>query len=109
MSEKIYAPTAKAMEKNGKYGPFLALSFNVEKIIAFINANKNSRGYINFNLNKRREADKYGNTHSLVLDDWEPDSGAQNPSTKSEPRRDTAADAGVDDADTSRDDDGVPF
>ena len=71
MSDKIYAPV---MIKTylGKFGETLKLSFNADKLIEFANAHKNDKGYINLNINKRKEVGKYGETHSAVLDTWQP-------------------------------------
>jgi hypothetical protein len=66
--EKIYLNGINA--KQGKFG--LRVSINVEKFIAELQKNKNEKGFVNINVNERREADKFGNTHSFQLDTWQP-------------------------------------
>src|SRR5689334_2905742 len=69
---KVYAPL------NGKEivfesgGVLLKLSANAEKLIAFIKQHANERGYINLKVERKREADQYGNTHSVQLDTYAP-------------------------------------
>ena len=68
MSEKIYLNGI-----NGKQGKFgVRVSINVEKFISELQKHKNAKGYVNINMNERRDADKYGNTHSFQLDTWQP-------------------------------------
>jgi len=66
MSEKIYIKTAKA--KESQYG--IKLSFKSEELIQQIKDNTNEKGYINLELKKRKDADKYGNTHYLEVDTY---------------------------------------
>ena len=32
----------------------------------------NEKGYVNLNMTKRKDVGQYGQTHSIVLDDWKP-------------------------------------
>lgn len=74
MSDRIYAPIT--IKKNPRLQFFcLNASFNAEKMIAFINANKNAKGYVNLQIKEKRETGKYGDTHSAVLDTWEKPEG----------------------------------
>lgn len=68
MSEKIYI---KASVKESKYG--LRLSGKSEEVIAQIKANTNEKGYFNWNINPRKEKGKYGETHSVTVDTWQPE------------------------------------
>jgi len=71
MSEqKIYV--GGATEKNGNFGAFHKISFKREDLDLMIQ-NLNSKGYVNLNMNRRREPSQYGQTHSLVIDTWQPD------------------------------------
>jgi len=71
MSEqKIYV--GGATEKNGNFGEFHKISFKREDLDLMIQ-NLNAKGYVNLNMNKRREPSQYGQTHSLVIDTWQPD------------------------------------
>ena len=70
MSEKIYIGGAKEKvweDGNSSY----SISFG-EKDLALLIANKNEKGYVNLKMTKRREPSQYGQTHSIVVDDWKP-------------------------------------
>jgi len=69
MSNKIYVGGGKVV--NGNFGLFHRISFNKKDLETMLN-NLNSKGYINLNMNERREPSQYGQTHSLVIDTWEP-------------------------------------
>ena len=73
MSNTIYINSIKA--KRSKYG--VKLTGKAEDIIKDIQANTNSKGYINWELKERRTAGKYGETHSVTVDTWQPTKGAQ--------------------------------
>lgn len=58
---------------NGKESKFsIKLSGNAEKVIAEIQKYTNEKGYFNFELCKRKEPGKYGETHYVKNDDWKP-------------------------------------
>lgn len=67
MAEKIYV---KATVKESKYG--LKLSGKAEDVIEQIKAHTNPKGYFNWDINPRKEKGKYGETHSVSVDTWEP-------------------------------------
>ena len=64
MAEKIYIKTVKA--KESQYG--IKLSFKADELIKQIQENTNEKGYINLELKKRKDVDKYGNSHYLEVD-----------------------------------------
>ena len=66
---KTYFGTVK--EKSGQYGTFHNISFKREDLEKMIE-NLNEKGYINLTMNKRKEDGKYGETHSLTLNDYKP-------------------------------------
>lgn len=68
MAETIYFNGLNG--KSSKYG--IKLSGKVEKIIEELKKHENSKGYINLEIVPRKEADKYGNTHTVKVDTWEP-------------------------------------
>jgi len=74
MSEaKVYVPKSSAKEVQFKDGgSLIRLSFKADELIAFVQEHVNERGYINLTLSKRREVSQYGETHSLMLDQWKP-------------------------------------
>lgn len=58
---------------NGKESKFsIKLSGNAEKVIAEIQKHTNEKGYFNFELCKRKEPGKYGETHYVKVDEWKP-------------------------------------
>ena len=77
MNEKVYVPGATAKEVQGKFGSILKLGFRVEPLLEFIQQNTNENGFINFDVVGRKSAGKYGETHSVILNDWQPQAGSQ--------------------------------
>ena len=67
--EKIYVGGAK--EVSGNFGEFHKLSFNRDDVQKLMN-NLNDKGWVNVNMNRRKEVSQYGQTHSLVIDTWQP-------------------------------------
>lgn len=63
MSDKIYIWNG----KQSKYGVNLSFS---RKDLETMQANLNEKGYINLNLNERKEIGKYGETHSMTVNTW---------------------------------------
>lgn len=56
--------------KQGKYG--IKISGKAEDVIAEIKKYANDKGYINLEIKERKEPGRYGHTHYVVLDTWEP-------------------------------------
>jgi hypothetical protein len=70
---KVYVPGTSAKEfKFADGGSVIRIGLNLEKFAPFVKQHKNERGYINFNLNLRKEVGPYGDTHSLSLDTYVP-------------------------------------
>lgn len=65
--------------KESKYG--IKLSGNANKVIEEIKKHTNEKGYFNFELLKRKEAGKYGETHYVKVDDWKPTPKEEAPTT----------------------------
>jgi broad-specificity NMP kinase len=66
---KIYCGSAKQIET--QYGQMMKVSMSradVEKL----QANLNEKGYVNLKIQERQSADKFGNTHSVLIDTWQP-------------------------------------
>lgn len=75
--DKIYVPRSSAKQVTFRDGgSLLKLGFEAGSLIEFIKAHKNSRGYINFTVSKRRTPSQYGDTHSVSLDSFEPTRGS---------------------------------
>jgi hypothetical protein len=81
--EKKYVGSSKNIE--GKFGEIQKISFS-QKDLQLMMDNLNEKGYINLNRIAKKETDKYGNTHYLVIDEWQPQE------TKVFSERKTAAD-----------------
>ena len=71
MASKIYAP-GQAKERQTPFGPVVRWGVKVEDLIAFANQHVNDRGFINLEILPRREPGRFGDTHSVVLDDFRP-------------------------------------
>lgn len=74
MSEKVY------MDGNGKEAPFckgkgdvINFSLRVEDVTA-----KAEGEWINLSICRRREVDKYGNSHYIILNDYKPNADKGN-------------------------------
>ena len=77
MSEqKQYVGGAK--EINGNFGDFHKISFS-QHDLELLMQNLNEKGYVNLAMNRRREPSTYGQTHSLVIDTWQPQPQGQMP------------------------------
>ena len=66
--EKIYCGSG----KETKYG----INFSVclsDLPKEWITEGKNGKKYINLQLNKKREVDQWGKTHSVTVNTWKPD------------------------------------
>jgi len=78
MEEKkkvIYVPKSTAKERtfkgtDGELVSVIAISFKAEDFYDFIAENTNEKGYINFDITKRKEVGTYGDTHSIVLNTY---------------------------------------
>jgi hypothetical protein len=67
--EKKYVGSSKNIQ--GKFGEIQKISFS-RKDLDLMMDNINEKGYVNLNRIAKKETDKYGNTHYLVIDEWQP-------------------------------------
>jgi len=83
----LYVPKSKAVERDGRYGKFLCLSFKAKELRDFINEHVNADGYINLNVSPRKQLGEYGDSHSISLNQWKPTprDGAPRSSAPAEP------------------------
>jgi hypothetical protein len=81
-TEKKYYGNGKETEFNDG-GKLLKLSFSKDDLLDMLQ-NLNDRGYINLNVNRRREPSQYGHTHSIMLDTWKPNTQGQAPRPQSQ-------------------------
>lgn len=69
MADKQYVGSAKAIAS--KYGESFAISIWPKDIETLI-ANQNDKWWVNIIMNKRKDEGRYGETHSLTINDWKP-------------------------------------
>lgn len=100
MSEKTYIKGITI--KEGKYG--LRVSFNLRTFIEQAEQLQNDKGYLNIDINKRKEAGKYGETHYATLNEWKP-----NENSYSEQNAQNNVDATTQNLTDTEDDSGLPF
>jgi len=79
---RIYIPKSKAKTVKTSFGDILKLGFHAQSLIEFVQKHANQAGYVNFDVVPRKETDQYGNTHSVILNDWKPESTARQPITQ---------------------------
>ena len=80
MNNKIFCGSGKEF---GIYGT-VNISVCLSDLKEHITEGSNGKKYIRLKLNRKREPDQYGNTHSLEVDTWKPEK--QEP--KQEPKQD---------------------
>jgi hypothetical protein len=68
--EKKYVGNSRNIQ--GKFGEIQKISFSRKDLEVLLD-NLNEKGYVNLNRVAKKETDKYGNTHYLVIDDWKPE------------------------------------
>ena len=74
MADKIYVGNGKS--RTTEYGDKMGLSFSKADLEVMMN-NLNEKGYINLNLNERKETWKYGETHYMTIYDGKPEQKAE--------------------------------
>ena len=70
MNDKIYCGRGKTF---GQYGT-ISVSICLDDIPAeyITKSDKNGKRYVKINVDAKREADDYGNTHTVTVDTWKP-------------------------------------
>ena len=64
---------------------FLKVSMLADKMIEFLQKNKNNKGYVRITINKRREIGSNGQTHYAALDTWQPSMNGEITTTRTIP------------------------
>lgn len=77
-ASKIYAKGIGIKEFDAKFGKIIKLGINVDKFFEFCDKNKNEKGYVNIDIFKMKETDKYGNTHYAALNTYKADKETEN-------------------------------
>ncbi len=78
---KTYVPRSYAKAVTTQYGEIINVSFSAKELREFMNDHVDAKGYFKITIAGRREPDKFGNTHSVFLDEFQPrqQSGGGNP------------------------------
>lgn len=82
MSDTIYLKCS-AKARSTQYGTMINVGIKATDLIEFARAHANSRGYVNLTISERKEPGKYGDTHSVKLDAYEPKQQGQGAPSKS--------------------------
>lgn len=73
MADKVYVPKANAKElKFSNGGSLIKLGFKASELVEFIQRHTNDKGYLNLAISPRQSPGKYGETHSVYLDTYQP-------------------------------------
>ena len=74
MNSKVYVGNGKQIDT--QYGKLLKLSFSRADLVTLTN-HLNEKGYVNINCNERKSVSEWGHTHSMQIDDWQPNQQGQ--------------------------------
>jgi hypothetical protein len=69
--QRIYLKCS-AKARTTQYGEMLNIGVKADDLIAFATQHANARGYVNLTVSARKEPGKFGDTHSVTLDIYEP-------------------------------------
>lgn len=107
MNDKVYVGNGKQIDT--QYGKLLKLSFS-RADLAILENHLNEKGYVNLNCNERKSVSEWGHTHSMQIDDWQPNQ-AQQQGQQQQTHSQPAPQAGVTQIDNNFDnfDDDIPF
>jgi hypothetical protein len=84
--QKTYVPRCSARATTFRDGgSVLRISFDADALIEFVKNHTNAKGRINLGVSKRREEGKYGETHTVWLNTWEPKPKQDAPPQAEEP------------------------
>jgi hypothetical protein len=72
MSEKTYLKCSAKAKTFRDGGSVILIGAKAADLIAFAQQHANDRGYVNLKVQQRREPGQYGDTHSVMLDDYQP-------------------------------------
>ena len=82
MADKTYINGLFIKSKETKFGEVVSVSINAKTLIEELNKHTNAKGYVNIDLLRRKEADKNGNSHYAVLNEWQPKTEANSNNPK---------------------------
>lgn len=75
---------ASAKARDTQFGQIIKIGVKAEDLITFAREHANSRGYLNLDIVARKEVGTYGDTHSVVLDDYVKGSGQTAPNPRAD-------------------------
>jgi len=78
VAETIYLKCS-AKEIKSKYGTKVVIGVRASDLTEFADKHKNARGYVNLVVQQRKEPGKFGDTHSVILDTYEPKARTDDP------------------------------
>ena len=83
MAEKIYVGQGKIV---GQYGN-IGASVCIDDLLPHATTAKNGKKYVNIIISKMKNPNEWGKTHSIVIDDWKPDSFKANRTPEDDDRQ----------------------
>ena len=81
---KVYIGNGKQIDT--QYGKLLKLSFSRADLVV-MNNHLNEKGYVNINCNERKSVSEWGHTHSMQIDDWQPNQQGQGSANNQTPNQ----------------------
>ncbi len=67
--DKVFVGNSRNIQ--GKFGEIQKISYSKKDLETML-ANLNEKGYVNLNRIAKKEVDKYGNSHYMVIDNRQP-------------------------------------
>jgi hypothetical protein len=92
-NQKKYVGFVKEIQT--KFGSLLKISLNYDELE--ITEDKNGKKWVKLNIAPRREADQWGNTHSVWVDDYKPEQKADYDSVERQAIQDESKDIELND------------
>jgi hypothetical protein len=81
---KLYVGNAKQKTIQTPKGPMDVIKVGFKKSdLELMMSKLNENGYVNLDVTKRLSEGKYGETHSIVIDEWKPKASQATAATKS--------------------------
>lgn len=72
MADKVFLKCSAKAKHFANGGSVINVGVKVEDLAEFCRKHKNERGYLNLVIQERREVGQFGDTHSIVLDTYQP-------------------------------------
>lgn len=72
MAQEAKLFVGRVKSRSTKFGTAQKIGLS-KKDVELLHAKLNEKGYVNLDLFPRKEQGKHGETHTLVIDEWQPD------------------------------------